>query len=93
MPNQLLDHPQAETLFLFESDMIHKLMSSKQQFQRYDTTIGIGIVALLIIGIMAGFVLKNWTIIESWLPPMVIGILIVLFYRLVVAVEHLAYDA
>jgi|APHM01.1.fsa_nt_gi hypothetical protein len=66
-------------------------MPSKQQIRRYDTQIAIGMIVLLSIGILSGITLRNWAIVETYLPPILLGILLVLFYRLVVAVEHLAY--
>jgi len=69
-----------------------KLMSSKQQLRRHDTTVGVSIIVLLVLGLVAGIVLDNWKLIETYFPYILIGVLIVLFYRLVIAVEYLAYD-
>lgn len=68
-------------------------MPSKQQLRRHDTTVGISILALIAVGLVAGILLENWTAIDRWLPYVLIGVLIILFYRLVIAVEYLAYDA
>jgi hypothetical protein len=66
-------------------------MSYNQQIRKYDGTVGITIVGLLALGLGVGVLYNNWAVFETWLPYVVIGIFILLFYRLVVAVEHLAY--
>lgn len=67
-------------------------MPSKKQIRGHDTTVGISIIALLVLGLVAGIVLRNWALIETYLPYLLLGVLIVLFYRLVIAIEHMAYD-
>ncbi|MUW14464.1 hypothetical protein GJ633_07115 [Halorubrum sp. CBA1125] len=67
-------------------------MPSNQQIRRYDGKIGISIIGLLAVGLIVGVLYNNWAVIETWLPYVLAGFFIILFYRLVVAVEHLAYD-
>jgi len=69
-----------------------KCMPSKRQLRRHDATAGISIIAVLVLGVVAGVVFRNWTLIETYLPYLLIVVLIVLFYQLVVAIEYLTYD-
>lgn len=63
-------------------------MPSAQQLRKNDELIAAGILAVLILGI----ILRNWTLIDTWFPRVVVVLVLLLFYRLVVAVEHLAYE-
>lgn len=67
-------------------------MSSTEYAREYDRLIGLGITALIGVGILSAALLRNWALIETGIPIVVLVLVIYLFYRLVVAVEHLAYD-
>jgi inner membrane protein involved in colicin E2 resistance len=67
-------------------------MPSNQQFRRFDGKFGISLICLFAVGLVVGFLYNNWTVIETWVPYVLTGVFILLFYRLVVAVEHLTYD-
>lgn len=66
-------------------------MPSNQQIRRHDGKIGISIIGLCAVGLVVGVLYAQLTIIETLLSYLLIGVFIFLFYRLVVAVEHLAY--
>lgn len=67
-------------------------MSPSQQMQKYDGTIGISIIGLLAVGLVVGVLYNNWAVLETWVAYLFIGVFLLLFYRLVVAVEYLAND-
>lgn len=68
-------------------------MSSVQRMRDHDETLRNGLIGLLAAGLLIGLGLDNWAMMETWIPLAGISIVIFLFYRLVVAVEHLVYDS
>ncbi|WP_276254605.1 hypothetical protein [Halomontanus rarus] len=51
------------------------------------------IVAGLVVSLFLGIVLSNWAIWTMGIPLVIMAFMIYLFYRLVIAVEHIAYNS
>ncbi|QLK25374.1 hypothetical protein HYG81_14965 [Natrinema zhouii] len=68
-------------------------MPSNQDVRDAEPLIGYIVGALIAIGFFSGIILGNWAIWTVWIPLAITAIVIYLFYRLVLAVEYLAYDS
>ncbi len=66
-------------------------MPRSDAIQPEDVLIGLALVLLIVLGLLAGFAFENWVLLETWVPFAVLVLLIYLFYRLVIAVEFMAY--
>lgn len=68
-------------------------MPSNQDVRDAEPIIGYVVGGLIAIGLLSGIVLQNWAIWSVWVPLAITAIVIYLFYRLVLAVEYLAYGS
>lgn len=67
-------------------------MPSEHRLCEYDTAAGVGLGLLLCVGLASGLAFSNWVIVDVWLLAVLTGVVLLLLYRLVVAVEQLAHD-
>lgn len=68
-------------------------MPSTQSLRDAERTIGLFAVLLVAAGLFFGVLLRNWDVLERGVPLVVVVVVLYLFYRLVVAVEHIAYES
>ncbi|WP_436348923.1 hypothetical protein [Natronorubrum sp. FCH18a] len=68
-------------------------MPPNQDVRDAEPVIGYIVGGLIVLGLLSGIILGNWAIWSLWVPLAVTAIVIYLFYRLVLAVEHIAYDS